>query len=84
MEPVRERIYFAGEAVHETLWGTMAGAWDSGERAAAAALRTMTGGGSAGRTRKPSRAKDRRQPSIAVEPPAERERPRSGGFWFFR
>ena len=39
MEPVRERLFFAGEAVHETLWGTAAGAWESGERAAAAALK---------------------------------------------
>ncbi len=33
MEPVRDRIFFAGEAVHETLWGTLGGAWESGERA---------------------------------------------------
>ena len=39
MEPVRERLFFAGEAVHETLWGTAAGAWESGERAAEAALK---------------------------------------------
>ena len=39
MEPVRERLFFAGEAVHETLWGTVGGAWESGERAAEAALR---------------------------------------------
>jgi monoamine oxidase len=39
MEPIRERLFFAGEAVHETLWGTAGGAWESGERAADAALR---------------------------------------------
>ena len=39
IEPVRERLLFAGEAVHETLWGTVGGAWESGERAADAALR---------------------------------------------
>jgi monoamine oxidase len=38
MEPLRDRIWFAGEAVHETLWGTVNGAWESGERAADAAL----------------------------------------------
>ena len=38
-EPVRERLFFAGEAIHETLWGTVGGAWESGERAADAALR---------------------------------------------
>jgi monoamine oxidase len=41
MEPVRERLWFAGEAVHETLWGTVGGAWESGERAADAALRRL-------------------------------------------
>lgn len=34
-------MYFAGEATHETLWGTVDGAWDSGERAAEAALRRI-------------------------------------------
>ena len=41
MEPIRDRIWFAGEAVHETLWGTVGGAWESGERAAEAALRRI-------------------------------------------
>ena len=41
MEPVRERLWFAGEAVHETLWGTVGGAWESGERAADAALKRL-------------------------------------------
>jgi monoamine oxidase len=39
MEPVRDRLFFAGEAVHETLFGTVGGAWESGERAADAALK---------------------------------------------
>jgi monoamine oxidase len=34
-------MFFAGEATHETLWGTVDGAWDSGERAADAALRRI-------------------------------------------
>jgi monoamine oxidase len=34
-------LYLAGEATHETLWGTIDGAWDSGERAAEAALRRI-------------------------------------------
>lgn len=38
-EPHRERVWFAGEAVHETLWGTVGGAWESGERAAIATLK---------------------------------------------
>src|SRR5882724_9010433 len=39
-EPIGS-IYFAGEATHETLWGTVDGAWESGERAAEAALRKI-------------------------------------------
>jgi len=34
-------MFLAGEATHETLWGTVDGAWDSGERAAEAALRRI-------------------------------------------
>jgi monoamine oxidase len=41
MEPLRDRVWFAGEAVHETSWGTVNGAWESGVRAAEAALRKM-------------------------------------------
>jgi len=40
-EPLRDRIFFAGEATHETLWGTVGGAWSSGERAADQALRKL-------------------------------------------
>jgi monoamine oxidase len=51
MEPVRERLFFAGEAVHETLWGTVGGAWESGDRAADAALRLWASAPSSGRRR---------------------------------
>jgi monoamine oxidase len=34
-------VFLAGEATHETQWGTVDGAWDSGERAAEAALRRV-------------------------------------------
>jgi monoamine oxidase len=40
MEPLGS-LFFAGEAAHETLWGTVGGAWESGERAAEAALRRI-------------------------------------------
>jgi len=43
MEPVNDTIWFAGEAAHETLWGTVGGAWESGERAADAVLRRLGG-----------------------------------------
>jgi len=42
-QPVRDAVWFAGEAVHETLWGTVGGAWESGERAADAVLRRLAG-----------------------------------------
>jgi monoamine oxidase len=40
-EPLSGRIFLAGEATHETLWGTVAGAWESGERAADAVLKLI-------------------------------------------
>jgi len=43
MEPLSGRLFLAGEAAHETLWGTVGGAWESGERAAADALRAIRG-----------------------------------------
>ncbi len=42
-EPIYEAVWYAGEAAHDTLWGTVGGAWESGERAAAAALRRLAG-----------------------------------------
>jgi len=42
-EPLHDAVWFAGEAVHETLWGTVGGAWESGERAADAVLRRLGG-----------------------------------------
>jgi monoamine oxidase len=40
MEPAGG-LFLAGEAAHETLWGTVDGAWESGERAAELALRKI-------------------------------------------
>lgn len=54
-EPFRDRIFFAGEAAHETLWGTVGGAWESGERAAEAALRLFRSAPK--RTPKPNRSR---------------------------
>ena len=53
MAPLRDRVWFAGEAAHETLWGTVNGAWESGNRAAEAALRVV--GGVADKKEKPER-----------------------------
>jgi monoamine oxidase len=49
MEALGGRVWFAGEAVHPTKWGTVDGAWESGERAALAALDQM------GMLKKPTR-----------------------------
>jgi monoamine oxidase len=40
-EPLRDRVFYAGEAAHETLWGTVGGAWESGERAADLAIKVL-------------------------------------------
>jgi monoamine oxidase len=42
MESLNDRVWFAGEAAHETLWGTVGGAWESGERAADAAVKSFS------------------------------------------
>ena len=59
-------MYFAGEATHETLWGTVDGAWESGERAAEAALRRI-GALPAAESAKPAPAR-RKQPPRAATP----------------
>lgn len=41
IEALNNRVWFAGEAAHETLWGTVGGAWESGERAATEALKSI-------------------------------------------
>jgi monoamine oxidase len=40
-EPIGGRIWLAGEALHETQWGTVNGAWESGQRVAEAVLRQI-------------------------------------------
>jgi monoamine oxidase len=42
-EPLSNRIFLAGEATHETLWGTVNGAWESGERAGNAVVKLLGG-----------------------------------------
>jgi monoamine oxidase len=37
-EPLNDVVWFAGEAVHQTYWGTVGGAWQNGERAADAVI----------------------------------------------
>jgi monoamine oxidase len=43
MEPIRKRVFLAGEALHDTAWGTVGGAWESGSRAADAVIRRIFG-----------------------------------------
>lgn len=57
-EPLGGKVWFAGEAMHETQWGTVTGAWESGTRAAEAVLRSMGVRDSGGE--RPSRRKRRR------------------------
>jgi monoamine oxidase len=59
MEPLGGKVFFAGEAVHETQWGTVNGAWESGTRAAEAALRRLGALGDGGDD-KPAKRKRRR------------------------
>jgi hypothetical protein len=63
-EPLRDHVFYAGEAAHETLWGTVGGAWESGERAADLALKTaspLTGTVPAQKTRPSKRPARRKQ-----------------------
>jgi monoamine oxidase len=41
LDPIASDVWYAGEAAHETLWGTVGGAWESGERAADAVLQRL-------------------------------------------
>jgi monoamine oxidase len=61
-EPVRDRIFFAGEATHETLWGTVGGAWASGERAADAVLRKLGIAGAPPEPNRPAASRPSRRP----------------------
>jgi monoamine oxidase len=69
METFRDRVFFAGEAAHETLWGTVGGAWESGERAADAALKLVA----PARPNAPAPAARRKKPVREnPSPPSER------------
>ena len=63
-------LFMAGEASHETLWGTVEGAWESGERAADAALKKIGGAKSDG--------------TAGLARAQAEEAPRPGSHWFAR
>ena len=76
-EPIGS-MFLAGEATHETLWGTVDGAWESGERAAEAALRKI--GALSEPATAPSRApKPRRRSATGV--PVSLSRPKALISW---
>jgi monoamine oxidase len=62
-EPIGS-MFIAGEATHETLWGTVDGAWESGERAAEAALRRV--GALTDRESEPAQATKRPRRAVPV------------------
>ena len=67
MEPIGGRVWFAGEAVHATKWGTVDGAWESGERAAHGRARPD---GHAGEAEAGTLAPRARTRAAAPSPPA--------------
>jgi monoamine oxidase len=73
-EPLRDRVFYAGEAAHETLWGTVGGAWESGERAADLALKVVTPQPAATPAQRPARTQPAKtQPARAKQAPAPRQ-----------
>jgi hypothetical protein len=86
MQPLHDRIWFAGEAAHETLWGTVGGAWESGERAAAAVLARLAEPAARPSREKPPRAEPAERHERRVRKrkpaPAPAAEPESG-FWPF-
>jgi monoamine oxidase len=77
-QPLRERIWLAGEAVHEVMWGTVGGAWESGERAAAAVLKQLAVPEHKPRPERRAPRAQARQPRRR-EPQAQPRRPRRFG-----
>ena len=79
MDRITDDVWYAGEAAHETLWGTLGGAWESGERAADAVLRRL-GGVKAAAPAAESETKPRRKGKPAQEHrvPREEAQPRGG------
>jgi monoamine oxidase len=75
MDRIADDTWYAGEAAHESLWGTVGGAWESGERAADAVLRRL-GGAKVSTPAAETEVKPRRKSKPAQ---AERRAPRDEG-----
>ncbi len=71
MEPMGS-VFFAGDAAHETQWGTVGGAWESGARAADAALRKIGALRDAPVAETPAKKKRAPARAAAEPPPASR------------
>ena len=73
LEPIADNVWYAGEAAHETLWGTVGGAWESGERAADAVLHQIGPARAAAPVEAEAKPKPKHKP---VHARAERREPR--------
>ncbi len=81
LDPIADNVWYAGEAAHETLWGTVGGAWESGERAADAVVRRLGPGKQPAAAETESKAKPKRNPSHArVERRAPRHEPETQNY----
>ena len=79
LEPIADDVWYAGEAAHETLWGTVGGAWESGERAADAVLRRL--GPLRPSAPAEAEAKPKRKPERARDERRERDDAASQKYW---
>jgi monoamine oxidase len=75
LDRIADDVWYAGEAAHETLWGTVGGAWESGERATEAVLRLLGGVKAAA----PAAGSEARPKSKSKPVRDERRRPRDEG-----
>jgi monoamine oxidase len=71
LDPITDNVWYAGEAAHETLWGTVGGAWESGERAADAVSRRL----GPVRTSAPAAADDTTKRKPPAPPHVQRQSP---------
>jgi monoamine oxidase len=77
-EPVGN-LFLAGEATHDTQWGTVDGAWESGERAADAALRKLAGARESRSSRK-SKSNSKSRPAKRRAPPRHHRNPEASAW----
>jgi monoamine oxidase len=73
LDPIADNVWYAGEAAHETLWGTVGGAWEAGQRAADAVLRRL----GPAKAVPPAAVEDTTKRKPAPPARAERQRPQS-------